>query len=438
MSSTKQLKRWIITGIITTETPLHIGDGGFLEGHKQDVERIGRDFNGNPYIPGSSLRGFIRACAERLFAKDDVEDLFGYQKERERGGHADALGGLLQVWDGEAIGEIKTEIRHHVVINRRTRTAAEHLLFAEELICAGSQFSLTFVIDGVAATENHVALLLGVLKHIHEHGFRLGAGKADNLGKVRWNTTAVKTLTEKAVSSWLAENAGKHLNNYLKNVKHIPTAKPITSTNRLLLDIELHFEDLFLVQDPAISKGSKNASPDAASFEAKRRVDNVPYLPASAFLGALRGHAERIARTQEVSLRDVTKPGKLSSAISQYDPVDALFGGVGWCGPLRVEQDFVGNNNSPLSLQQMVAIDRFTGGSANSLLYNARGFLAPVLKGTLSIDVESFKRTSSGKVSLNLLRIVLRDLKNGLIPLGFGSSKGFGHNRAKVRDLYID
>jgi CRISPR/Cas system CSM-associated protein Csm3 (group 7 of RAMP superfamily) len=452
MSSTKQLKRWVITGELTTETPLHIGDGGFLEGHKPEVARIVRDCNKKPYIPSSSLRGFLRSCAECLFAADQVEELFGYQEKRERGSHAEALGGLLQVWDGEAIGELKTENRHHVVINRRTRTAAEHLLFAEELICAGSQFNLTFVIDGVNATEDHVALLLGVLGHIHEHGFRLGAGTADNLGKVSWKQTAVKALTDDAVKNWLADKTGQHLNNHLEEVKHIPVAKPVALTNRLLLDIELHFEDRFLVKDANTSKDVQNSRNLNNSAIEGRVQDERALLDETSFLGALRSQCEPIARTiagehANQWVRDVTATGARYDNITNYTAVDYLFGGVGWLAPVRVEKVFLAKDRKKPTKQEFLAIDRFTGGGVNGLKYDANGFERPVIKGTVSIDLCALRYLHLQTVNPNvfadggaqmqdlffLLAFTLRDLEEGDIRFGFGASKGYGAYKATIK-----
>ena len=89
--------RYRITGILTTQSPLHIGTGETREdeAYKKlpeseqklkkvpEIAEIARDCNGNPYLPGSTLRGIIRHYLLQLLQpinpliakEEDYEDL---------------------------------------------------------------------------------------------------------------------------------------------------------------------------------------------------------------------------------------------------------------------------------------------------------------------------------------------------------------------------
>ena len=87
--------------------------------------------------------------------------------------------------------------------------------------------------------------------------------------------------------------------------------------------------------------------------------------------------------------------------------------------------------------QEFVAIDRFTGGGAPQLKFNATSRYQPILKGQLSIDLARLAYADAGGWAIALLVLVLRDLVEGDIRLGFGSAKGFGALHAELQDISI-
>ena len=79
-----------------------------------------------------------------------------------------------------------------------------------------------------------------------------------------------------------------------------------------------------------------------------------------------------------------------------------------------------------------MAIDRFTGGVAGSAKFDAEAVYQPVLAGTITIDLKRMPLWGLG-----LLALVLRDLMEGDIPLGFGAGKGYGACKAEIKGLQI-
>ena len=454
--SEAKLNRWIVEGTLTTLTPLHIGDGEFDLDPKssQQIARVQRPRPGDPpYIPGSSFRGFLRSCFEDAFPAAEVNDLFGFQHLRQTGNPAEASGGLLSVQDAFIKSTANTEVLNHVVINRRTRTAAEHLLYAIEVVPAGTTFFLTLVVEGLRAKPDAISKLLAVLRNLQSSGRRLGAGTADNMGKLSFSETAVRQLTPQALQAWVKK--GGHLNEHLTRVSLPPLSLP-TSSKWLYLDIELRFTGKFLVRDAVRSKDkARGLNLNASSIEARRTRDGRALLDASSFFGPLRSQCERIARTiagpaasshvRNVEITPDSGPAKVID-LNDATAVDCLFGGIGWLSPIQIEKDFEATTVSPPTKQEFLAIDRFTGGGVDGLKYDACGFDRPTLQGRLKFDLDSLRYLAKegrppavfpgSPPSFNdlwlLLAFTLRDLVEGDVYFGLGASKGFGACSASI------
>lgn len=452
MPDTPKLKRWLIEGQITTLTPLHIGDGSTFtrKGSEQEIAQVARDANGNPYLPGSSLRGFLRTNFENCFDESRVKDLFGYQALKPVGTNAESKGGLLSVWDAFSSQRIETQVQHHVVINRQTRTAAEHLLFTQEVVPANSKFSVTLVVEGLNASRDHVQQLSAVLNQFDSGGERLGAGTADNLGRVRWSLSAVRELNLAAIDKWLAK--GGLLNSHLDKINLTPVALK-KSSRWLRLTLSLQFQEKFLVKDAETSKNvQRNRNLNASPIEARRTAKDLALLDATSFSGAMRSQCERIARTiagphADQWVRNVEDRASAPQNIKDYTAVDCLFGGVGWLSPIQVDDEFVAVEAKPPTLQEFLAIDRFTGGGVEGLKYDANGFEQPLIKGRLKLDLKKLALLKSRNANPPvfpdnngsladlwvLLGLTFRDLAEGDIRFGFGASKGYGACRVSFQ-----
>jgi hypothetical protein len=77
-----------------------------------------------------------------------------------------------------------------------------------------------------------------------------------------------------------------------------------------------------------------------------------------------------------------------------------------------------------------LAIDRFTGGGADGLKFNAQAVYQPVLSGTLRLDVRRLDLWALG-----LLALTLRDALEGDLTFGFGASKGYGAGHIRVTGI---
>ncbi len=192
-----------------------------------------------------------------------------------------------------------------------------------------------------------------------------------------------------------------------------------------------------------------------------------PFIPGSSLKGMIRSYAEKICR----SLRDkpvpvclpYVDPGKeqqgenhqascgLSfekfkrerkiSTVPSPDvyrcscPACRLFGSHGFIGRFATSDAYLTDRfkekGSPLlEIRDGVAIDRLTGGTAGGAKYD----LEVLTRGEFgtTLEIRNFERWQLGLVGL-----ILRDMEEGLVRVGFGKSRGLGRFRAEIKQFKI-
>jgi CRISPR/Cas system CSM-associated protein Csm3 (group 7 of RAMP superfamily) len=334
------------------------------------------------------------------------------------------------------------------------------MLFDQEYVPEGIVFDVTMLVEGGGPNEwtpdDIAGALLAALQDLRESPARLGASNAEGWGRLEWRLNAVRRMGERAIAAWLAQ-PGSPL------ADHLQPADPeaLLALGRTLLcagrsetldfEIDLRFDAPFLVNDASRVKRPGETS-DKPNHTPLKALGDAPLLPASSMHGAMRSQAERIARTLGLPVCDPAgKKSERPPAIknrgecSKLDVVSRLFGAPGWRSPLRIS-DFTLAPGSPdpgePRTQEFVAIDRFTGGGADKLKFNAEAFTPAgqdgfTLRGTLSLDAHRLALLADGTPGwwdelLHLLTYTLRDLCEGDVPAGFGRSKGYGACTALV------
>ncbi len=198
---------------LTCRTGLHIGAGKRADLVESDLP-VMRDAAGRPFVPGSSLRGVLRAGAEALsksLALDSAkpaaqaEQLPGVPRELSELWHEldlvqrifgtvipgtkKALASRLQISDAVCRSPIITEVRDGVGISRETRTASHDTgaKFDIEVVPAGTTF------EGRIRFKNPAAFELGLLAQglwmLDEGLLLLGGKSARGLGWVEVTTS---------------------------------------------------------------------------------------------------------------------------------------------------------------------------------------------------------------------------------------------------------
>jgi CRISPR/Cas system CSM-associated protein Csm3 (group 7 of RAMP superfamily) len=207
--------------------------------------------------------------------------------------------------------------------------------------------------------------------------------------------------------------------------------------SKIVINLELQFEGPFLVNDPSRTKHkNKEKDDDRPDHAPLRDSQGRAFLPAHSFRGALRSQAERILRTigggkaacAGTPAADGLKPCKavydVNKVATDLCPACRVFGAPGWRAPMSVS-DFVGDADDQAVRQEFVAIDRFTGGGVSGLKFNTEAAHGCRLCGTISVDLSKFSKVA-GPWAIGLLALVVRDLAEGDIPMGFGKHRGYG------------
>ena len=408
--------RWRITGTFTTTAPLHVGSGAVVtnpllinrknESHC-DVQAVTKDYRGKPCVPGTALKGVLRAWADRFYPKHPAIDrVFGSKEvgsDNAESGRAEFHAAFVvpptpassadfaahvPYWNPAAL----TGIASNVGIDRVTGAAARGKLFFHEFVPEGVAFAVEVTAARLEADE--VAFLCAVLEHGATHAafpYQFGASGADGWGRMTWTRTAVERWTAASRTPTRAA------------LPPLPT--PTAATPHVAFDLALTFRGPFLVNDASKAKPS-NPAADATNFTPLLHANGSVWLPASSFRGALRSRAEFLYRS-------------LTQA-DDLDPVERLFGHTGQASRLTVaEFTEVGTCKKPR--QDFVAIDRFTGGAADGAKFDATYADRPKFSTRLTLALDMLQPGD-----LALLAAALRDVCAGNVPLGFGGSKGYG------------
>lgn len=191
-------------------------------------------------------------------------------------------------------------------------------------------------------------------------------------------------------------------------------------------------------QEPLLVKSGAAvvSGPDMAFVRTSRNGRFEPFLPGSSLKGVIRSHAERIARTLrsrsvcDVFDRHVRVQGcgtRLADTRTPADYRDAcpacrLFGSLRWKGRFNVGDGYLAAGYELVQPEQRdgIGIDRVSGGVAGGAKFDMEVIPAGTQFVT-RLDVVNFELWQLGWVAY-----VLRDLAEGYLQVGMGTSRGLG------------
>lgn len=407
-----------------------------------------------------------------------VCQLFGDVNPREDTSVATAA--RVLVYDAVLETSPAVLIRDGVGIDCVTGAAArrERIKFDYEVLPAGTTFKLRLEMDSRLANEEKTLPLLAAALAEWEQGRgavggRVGRGLgAFDLSDVQWiarDLTQAGVLIEflRTGPPWDASDGDRSwLSNEVEAARRL--IKPYSgdlpvARSWALAEFTLAATGPFLTHDlTQAGRSGFDHAPVLAAYEKGAK----PVLPGSSLRGVLRSQAERIARTlatlkawddgKDANTRKTlfltTCPACNPLAAKTDDPVAScnsfiktlpkkerdqfeqegaedklclacrLFGSA-WNGSrLRVEDaPFVGEKVETKVLD-FLAIDRFTGGGRDAAKFDALVLWKPKFRVRLFLE-------NPQPWELGWLALVLRDLHDGLVTVGFGAAKGFGECR---------
>lgn len=303
------------------------------------------------------------------------------------------------------------------------------------------------------------SLFASLLQNLQAGELHLGAAKTRGLGRVKLNNATIheqKLLDRQGMLKTLKNDGNLiDLENFCARNHSIPQPSQLT------FDIYWHPLDPVMVK--AESEGiAVNILPLVSAVENSLTL----VIPGSSIKGVMRSQAERIVRT----VRSRSSPDDFLEQV-QVELVKTLFGTaakidknkrqLGYLGALGIDDCYA---NIPISLPQWtaiqsaknseelqqalaqanlskvqsafhVAVDRWTGGAADGYLYNALepiGITWQPIYLTLNLARLGKKNSQADEFNseylprVALLLLVLRDLMDGRLTIGFGGNRGMG------------
>ncbi|GIW92209.1 MAG: hypothetical protein KatS3mg110_0250 [Pirellulaceae bacterium] len=216
-------------------------------------------------------------------------------------------------------------------------------------------------------------------------------------------------------------------------------------------DVVVEFEPI----DPILVKSGYSTidGPDMVPVVTYRSGSKEYYFPGSSLKGVLRSHLERIARTLRpgsVCIPYYDRRRQLpvpvaeernsygcgyrsrssddSSAQSYADSCAAcrLFGSLKFGGRLSISDAYPLPGHQPkLERRNGVGIDRFTGGTVRGVLFDLQALVGGRFAATIRlVNFELWQ--------LAALNLLLADLRDELVGIGSGRSRGMGRVRGTV------
>lgn len=187
--------------------------------------------------------------------------------------------------------------------------------------------------------------------------------------------------------------------------------------------------------DPFGSKG-KNASCSQALDKMKKNLTVQPVYARSIDASNLPGDIITKETEPEANQpgKKKNKPGEKDidtrTAYSRSCPICRLFGNTYVMGRLATEDAYVEGDLPEIQQRDGIGIDRFTGGASHGAKFELEVITGGNFKTTLHL--QNFELWQLG-----LLGFVLQDLKDGLVRLGAGKSRGLGKIKAEVGDVTL-
>lgn len=457
--------RWHILGKMITTSSLSVG--GMSDGAIVDLA-LAVNGQGNYYIPGTSLAGSLRNWMSRNYDSQISDSIFGCIESNQ--GKDDGYASFITIADIPIKQDnLYFEVRDGVGIDRDLGTAVDNFKYDRAVLPKGTELNILLIIErkdkisdeAWQSSEQAIAHLLEALK---TGKIPIGAAKTRGLGRIKlngtdWDIQTRDFQTRKGILATLGYQS--------KEAKPEDAAQPFVykaSTNssqstNLAIAISWH-----PVEPVMVKAEGDGIAVDILPLTSANGRSVTFVLPGSSIKGSLRTQAERIVRTVlGIGIVNQSNPYVKQNYPTQIDVplISELFGKAakiengdqqGRIGALSVIDCYANLAISPEAWANIesatteaqlrnslggvvglsdtkqamhVAIDRWTGGAADQMLYSTLepiGFKwEPIV---LELDLSSKSIPKYEAIALVLL--VLRDMMLSKIPLGYATNRGMG------------
>ena len=449
------INRVCIKATLTLNSPMHIGTGEREDKKDKDDKQLGSvalvalDHSDNPCIPGSALKGIMRDALAPLFRggsdkqkgdkqknafkavfgmpPDEIESTAPDETESTAPDKKQSIGGkavfqdAIFVGDAPDLGGLPEEVA--TAHNPVTGAAKSRTLRATKTVPAGTAFAIKVMLDN--ADDSEIAVVKKGLEVLGASPTaNLGGGSRSGHGQFDISSIQVERADANAIADWLADGSGHWSAHDLifarQNANTDPagiSAMATSADDSIFAIVKLHFAGQML------SRGETVKKDDVDTTQPYKQGQHY-VLTGRSVLGVLRARARRICLTLGKGIKN------------ENSPFRQLFGNTGYDGAFSAG-NFV-CAEAKIAAHEMVAIDRFTGGAKDQDKFRNEVLEKPAFSGKLSLrfggrannDFSGKKskqeRDKLAPAAVGLLALVLRDLAEGDLTFGSGSSKGYG------------
>ncbi|MBF6189452.1 MULTISPECIES: RAMP superfamily CRISPR-associated protein [Nocardia] len=362
------------------------------ESRTRNTRPLRRDPAGRVHLPGSTVAGSLRAHCAHI---GELAGAFGPAP-----GAKVRTASPIQVLGTRTRPNGPPGVRGRTAIDRTRAAARNHTLHSTETLAPGTEFDIHLRWDDAADIE--LTALLDALRHWKPI---LGAGASVGAGRARPTGLAHRTYdlhTTDGLTAWLAITGP---DDYPAPTAFTVDPTPYT-TRTLRITTALH-----------IGTGTTRVGDKEQEIAEIVRSGDDYLIPGTTLKGVLRSRIEYICRVLDAPACDTDPCGACRPCL--------LFG-HGSPGPdlppararIAVHDAIV---RDPIREQrQHVAIDRFTGGAHDQLLFTHDVLTAGEFDLVIEplTDIDTFDRM--------LLDAAVADLHDGLIGLGARTTAGYG------------
>lgn len=394
------LKRRVFFVQIQLDSPLNIASG---EDEWTDADVL-RDYDENPFIPGTSLAGAMRAYIEK---EKSEPCLMGYTVN-------DADGKMSSLFLSDlTFDEISaTGVRDGVAldVNKVALTGSKYEIEILEMGANGHFFAELVVREGDNEAEMERELSI-MFRGFQIGEIRLGHKKTRGFGKIKILTIASKVFDK---------------NNYLEYAKAYDLAEWQNCPNekKQWINAENAFSKMLHIEVPLYLKGGISIRQYAAR---KNEPDFVqltngkfPVIPGSSFAGALQ-HRMKLLLT-ELKENGAVFP----ESHTVKDITDRMFGFVD--GDNACASDVIINESEIEGARALTivrtGISRFEAAVKDGTLYKEKTYVDG--KVTVKISVRRGKNPENTAWITGLLLLAVKDLANGFLAVGGQTAVGRG------------
>lgn len=391
----------IVKGKLRIESPLIIGCG---QNDLADIEIL-KDDSGKPYIPSTSLCGVLRHYFEENFSdiiNEQQSNYFWGTHKPDKKNEIESAFICHDLFTEDS--KINIRVRDGIKIDIKNGYAEDKGKYDYEVVEPGISFNLFWEVSirhqfDLITFRKILATLISKL----ECGeLSLGAKTNNGFGKCTLIDTKIFEFDFKRkedVSQWLRQE-------FINGKKKLEEESFIKKEENIF-SIEAYFgiKSSFIVR----SYPSDPKQPDAVHLSSNEK----PILPGTSLKGAIRNRAFKIAKTLCIPCAE--------------EKIIELFGTAGKNemhnkkSRVLVEETII--ENAVSELQNRIKIDRFTGGTINSALFDSMPLWNSnnLNSVTIKLKINDFKQWEAG-----LLMLVLKDFWTEDLPIGGEKNVGRG------------